>query len=331
MHARHIAPIALTLILSTSLLSGCSTNSATGKRQLNLLSRSQEISIGSDAMPSLITGYGGEVPNASTRQYVTEVGLRLVTQIEPEYQDLPWEFTYLNTDTINAFALPGGKVFLTRGLASRLHTESQLAAVLAHEIAHVTARHANEQISNKLLITGAAIGVSVAASQSDNDTIATGIPVLVGASTGLFLLKFSRDDEHESDRLGMRYMTRAGYNPAGMVGVMETLQAPAGESTSTGIQQFLSTHPLPSSRIERAHNRINTDYSAYLNARTGQSDYQRRMLTPLSKLPPPPPPPQPAAEEANRIYEPRSLQEIRPSHRLEYVSIGTDTMIDSQK
>ncbi|MHC4975599.1 MAG: M48 family metalloprotease [Planctomycetota bacterium] len=287
--------IAATLLLSSTALTGCSTNSATGKRQLNLLSRSQEISIGSNAMAQLTTGYGGEVPSAGAREYVTEVGMSLVTHIEPEYQDLPWEFTFLNTSTINAFALPGGKVFLTRGLAERMSTEAELAGVLGHEIGHVTARHANSQISNQLLITGAAIGISVVASESDNDLVSDGVPILVGASTGLFLLKFSRDDEHESDRLGMRYMTRAGYNPNGMVGVMETLQEASG-SNGSGIQQFMSTHPLPSSRIERAHDRIRIDYTDFLDARTGTSDYERRMLTPLSKLPPAPEP-EPAPAE----------------------------------
>jgi predicted Zn-dependent protease len=290
-----LVAIVLALTLTPLATSGCSTNIATGKRQLNLLSRSQEISIGTGAMPGLTSGYGGQVPDAAVRQYVTEVGMSLVAHIEPGYEDLPWEFTFLNTETVNAFALPGGKVFLTRGLASRLHTEAELAGVLGHEIAHVTARHANEQISSKLLLTGAALGISAAASQSDNKSIAKGVPVVVGASTGLFLLKFSRDDEHESDRLGMRYMTRAGYSAIGMVGVLETLKAAAG-SSGGGMDEFLSTHPLPSSRIERAYNRIEIDYTDSLDARTGQNDYERRMLTPLSELPPPPPPPETAAE-----------------------------------
>ncbi|MFG0258128.1 MAG: M48 family metalloprotease [Phycisphaerales bacterium JB043] len=296
MRTRPTMLLALTsLLLAPSALTGCSTNAATGKRQLNLLSRSQEISIGTNAMSQLTTGYGGEVPSAGAREYVNEVGMRLVDQIEPQYQDLPWEFTFLNTGTINAFALPGGKVFLTRGLAERMESESELAGVLGHEIGHVTARHANEQITNRLLITGAAIGITVAAGESDNDLVSDGVPILVGASTGLFLLKFSRDDEHESDRLGMRYMTRAGYNPTGMIGVMETLRDASG-SQGSEIQQFLSTHPLPSSRIERAQNRIRIDYTDYLDARIGESDYQRRMLTPLSKIPPPPEP-EPAPSE----------------------------------
>jgi predicted Zn-dependent protease len=281
----------IALLVATNLaLGACSTNPATGKRQLNVLSRAEEIQIGEDAKGELTTGYGGQVPDASVQAYVTEVGMRLVDQVEPAYEDLPWEFTFLDSEVINAFALPGGKVFITRGLAERFDSEAQLAGVLGHEVGHVTARHANEQISKKLVATGILIGVAVAAGQSDSDAVKYGVPVAVGVGTGVFLLKFGRDDELESDRLGMRYMAAAGYDPRGMLEVMQVLNEASGDRSGGGLAQITSTHPLPQTRIDRIQQRLQQDYrdsGGGIPSAVRKEEYQRRMLEPLSRLPQP--------------------------------------------
>lgn len=273
----------------------CTTNAATGKRQLNLLSRSEEIAIGQEAQPDLIASYGGEVPHAGAREYVAEIGMAMARRTEADNPDLPWDFTLLNSSVINAFALPGGKVFITRALVERMDNEAQLAAVLGHEVGHVTARHANEQISKQIAAAGIAIGVAVAAGQSDNDLVRYGVPAVVGTGTGLFILKFGRDDELEADRLGMRYIADAGYDPAAMIDVMRILAEASGGSAGQQME-MLSTHPLPSTRIERAEGRLAG--GGYPPAppggyRTDADEFRRRLLQPLQSLPPAPAPPAP--------------------------------------
>lgn len=294
----HTTSIGRRALLAVALLAfawtgACSTNPATGKRQLNLLSRSEEIAIGADAQPELIAAYGGEVPNAGAREYVAEIGMAMARRTEADFPDLPWEFTLLNSSVINAFALPGGKVFITRALVEKMDNEAQLAAVLGHEVGHVTARHANEQISKQVAAAGIAIGVAVAAGQSDNDLVKYGVPAVVGVGSGLFILKFGRDDELEADRLGMRYIADAGYDPAAMIDVMRILEEASGGSAGQQME-MLSTHPLPATRVERAQSRLSGGGYAPPppgGYRTDADEFRRRLLAPLQALPPAPPPP----------------------------------------
>jgi predicted Zn-dependent protease len=285
--------VALVALVVFGVTGACSTNPATGKRQLNLLSRSEEIAIGTEAMPELIASYGGEVPHPGAREYVAEIGMAMARQTEADFPGLPWEFTLLNSSVVNAFALPGGKVFITRALVERMDNEAQMAAVLGHEVAHVTARHANEQISKQIAAAGIAIGVSIAAGQSDNDLVKYGVPAVVGVGSGLFILKFGRDDELEADRLGMRYIAEAGYDPAAMIDVMRILKEASGGSSGQQME-MLSTHPLPETRIERARGRLST--GGYASPppggyRTDADEFRRRLLQPLEALPPAPSPP----------------------------------------
>lgn len=261
--------VGLAVVLGVGLgigATGCSTNPATGRSQLNLLSRAQEISIGAEAQPQLVSQYGGEVQDQQLRAYVARVGMSMVEYTEGDYRDLPWEFTLLDSDVINAFALPGGKVFVSRGLAQKMTNEAQLAAVLGHEIGHVTARHANDRISRQLILTGVVVGATVAAGQSDSDLVRVGVPVLVGTAGTGFSLSFDRNQELESDRLGMRYMTRAGYDPRGMLQLMEILRDASGERSQP---EWLSTHPLPDTRIRDIERLLASEnYSKMINSPT---------------------------------------------------------------
>jgi predicted Zn-dependent protease len=284
--AKFVIPL-LALLLAPSL-AGCVTNPATGKSQFNSLSREDEIAMGTEAQGEIIPQYGGAVDDPALQAYVTEVGMKMVPYVEGDYGSLPWEFTLLDTEVINAFALPGGKVFLTRGLAEKLDSEAEMAGVLGHEIGHVTAEHADKRITNQLIFTGVLIGASVGAGFSDDGWIQAGVPLIVGVGGQGFLLKFGRGEEYESDTLGIRYMTKAGYNPEGQVRVMQVL---AEASQGAGRQpEFLSTHPYPESRVKRAEEIIRKDYPQTIDNPEyilGQQEYERRMLVPLSKLPPP--------------------------------------------
>lgn len=244
-------------LLPTSLL-GCTTNPATGARQFDILSRQQEIALGDEASPELIEGYGGAVQSESLQAYVTRVGSSMVPHTEADYASLPWEFTLLDTDVINAFALPGGKVFITRGLAGRMQNEAQLAGVLGHEIGHVTAEHADRRISGQLMLSLGVATAAALAGESDSDLVRAGVPLLVGTGGQVFALRFGRQEEIVADRLGMRYMSRAGYDPRSQLGVMQILG-----SASDGPRgpEFLSTHPHPETRIREIRKLIQREYA----------------------------------------------------------------------
>lgn len=269
--------LTLGVVLSLTQVA-CTTNPATGQRQLNVLSRAQEVAIGEDAKSEITGQYGGAVEDAAAQAYIDEVGQRLLEGVEEKYAPLPWEFTLLDSDVINAFALPGGKVFITRGLASRLKDEAQLAGVLSHEIGHVTAEHADKRVSNQLLFEIGMAGVEAAAGSAESELIREAVPTLVGVGGQGFLLKFSRDEELVADSLGIRYMTRAGYDPMGQVEVMNVLKE---ASDGAAPPEFLSTHPHPETRIEELTNEIRTSYPSGGYQRY-PSRYQSRLLSRLN-------------------------------------------------
>lgn len=256
-HCPSLAILALPTILSLPLLS-CTTNPATGKSQFNYYSTSEEIQIGEQAGPELTKEYGGTVPDVELQAYVARVGRTLASKTEGDNPNLPWEFTLLNDEIVNAFALPGGKVFISRGLMEKMTNEAQLAGVLGHECGHVTAQHIDQQMGQTLAV---GIGLSVlGAATSDSDR-----GQAISAAAGLFgqgyLLKYGRDQESEADTLGMRYMARSGYDPAGQLQVMQILKAVEKEAGGRGAPEWLSTHPAPQTRIDRIRRLLSTTFA----------------------------------------------------------------------
>lgn len=261
------------------LVAGCSNNPTTGRSQFNMLSRSEEIAIGEEAKGPITTEYGGEVASAVAQGYLTEIGQKLAAFSEGENPSLPWEFVLLDSDVVNAFALPGGKTFITKALVEKLSDEAELAFIMGHEIGHVTARHQNEQISRQLGTSVILAGIGVAAGQSDNSIVQQAVPAIVGGAGGLYLLSYGRNQELEADKLGMRYMVRAGYDPKAARDAMGVLK----ELASGGDRppEFLSTHPHPESRIEEINARLRGQYAAQASDASFQryaSRYQNRML-----------------------------------------------------
>lgn len=252
----------LASVLAAAVLAGaagCSTNPTTGRLQFDSLSPKQEIALGIEAAPGLTEEYGGEVSDPHLRGYVAQVGQRMVPMTEGDAPSLPWEFTLLDSDVINAFALPGGKVFISRGLAERMTNEAQLASVLGHEMGHVTARHVNDRITRSRVVSGVlTVGVAAIGSMSDSGSMSNAAQQILGTGGQGYLLKFSRDQEHEADALGVRYMVRAGYDPLGAVQVQQILK-----SASDGPRnlEIMSTHPLPQSRITKLKRMIDKDYA----------------------------------------------------------------------
>lgn len=266
------------MLLLCSGVGACTTNPATGRSQLDLISRAEEIKIGETATPELISQYGGRIDDSYMQAYVSEVGKRLARHVEGDYAELPWEFIVLDSEVINAFALPGGKVFITKGLLVELEDEAQLAGVLGHEIGHVTAEHADKRMSQQMVLAGVLVGTAVAVGTSDSKVVSAGVPLLVGATGQGFLLKFGRGDEIEADALGMRYMSRAGYDPAAQRDVMEILRrASDGQGRPP---ELLSTHPYPETRIARIEERLGTQYPPEERATLvrNQPQYEQNVL-----------------------------------------------------
>ncbi len=263
-------------------LGACSTNLTTGRSQFNALSREQEVAIGTEGMPELIKEYGGVVSRAELRDYVREIGLKLVAttaQDDPAILELPWEFTLLDSKVINAFALPGGKVFMSRGLASKMTNEAQLAAVLGHEVGHVTARHINDRYADMMKAQLALAGLQIFLGGSGGGA---DISQLGGQIAEVALLSYGRDQELESDALGMRYMTRAGYDPIGARQVMEILAREAGGGKQP---EFLSTHPHPESRIKQIDQLLAGPYAGMSGSsqfKVGEQEFRTRLLGKLA-------------------------------------------------
>ncbi len=249
--------IVATLLALPLALTACSTNPTTGRTQLTGgLNRQSEISIGNQYAPQLVNEMGGEVKNPLLRDYIIEVGSKLKDQTEVDGPQRTWQFILLDSDVINAFALPGEKVFMSRGLADKLTTEAQLAGVLGHEIGHVMARHTAERMGQAQVGQGLlAIGGALLGDGGTTSQIAMqGGQLFIGGT----LLKFSRDQETEADMLGMRYMTKAGYNPRGQLEVMQVLKQASGGSSGP---EWLATHPLPQTRIDDIRKLLETEYS----------------------------------------------------------------------
>lgn len=286
-------------------LAACTKNEATGKRIFTLgLSRDQEIALGSQAAPEFTEEYGGAISHAGLQEYVAGIGRKMAAETEGKNPTLPWEFTLLNTDSVNAFALPGGKVFFTRGLAERLTSEAQMAGVLGHEIGHVTAQHGAQRIaSSQALAAGigvAAIVVNASDSQRVKEIGGYGVPALaIGGN--LVMLKFGRNEELEADRLGVRYMANVGYNPRGQLEVMQVLQQLSQGSSQPA---FLSTHPDPAARVQAIQRLLETDY-AFTQGSAKHQDFKDRYKSQfLDVIKNVPKPPKPAATGAVDVAHP---------------------------
>ena len=224
----------------------CATNPATGESQLSLIGEGQEIEMGRQADQSIVQTMG-VYDDDELQRYVRDLGHEMAAV--SERPDLPWTFRVVDEPMINAFALPGGFIYMTRGILAHFNSEAQLAAVMGHEIGHVTARHSVNQLSRQQL---ASLGLGIGSILSPEVAQFRG---LLGAGMQLAFLRFSRNDERESDMLGLRYMTEVGYDPREAAEVFRMLSRASGGEGS-GPPEWLSTHPNPENREERIHELI---------------------------------------------------------------------------
>lgn len=279
----HTTALLLTMALGATL-PGCQTNPVTGQSQLNLVTLDQDVAMGAEAAPQYVEAFGGEVDAPAVRQYVSGLGQQLAAL--SHLPDLPWRFYVVDSDVINAFALPGGHVFVTRGLLGMFENEAELVGVLGHEIGHVTCRHSAQQITNQTVLS---VGLSVGATAAGAEGETLQQVYNIGSQIGnlAFLLPYSRRHEMESDEVGIAYTVGAGYDPRAMITVLEKLARASGGARPP---LFLSTHPYPEDRADKVRQLINEKYAGVVAGgalRTGESAYQRTVLSTLAKLPAP--------------------------------------------
>lgn len=236
--------LALSVVaLATALLAGCAT-SPTGRAQLMMVSDSQMSQMGITAFNDL-RKQGKFVNAPRERAYATCVASALVAVLPPPWNTQQWEVQIVGDDSANAFALPGGRIGVNRGMFKIATDENQLAVVLGHELSHVVARHGAERVSDNYAVQGAVLAGTLYAGSRGTDTGYAAAALGLGAEVGI-LLPFSRTQESEADTLGQRYMAQAGFDPRAAVTLWQKMGAQGGAKPPA----FLSTHPAPGNRAK---------------------------------------------------------------------------------
>ena len=247
---------------------GCATNPATGARQIMLVSESQEIAMGRDYDRQVVASIG-LYPDSGLQRYIQQFGLRLAAT--SERPNLPWTFRVVDDPVVNAFALPGGFIYVTRGILAHLNSEAELAGVVGHEIGHVTARHSASQMSKQQL---AQLGLAVGAIASPELGRYAG---LASQALGVLFLKYSRDNESQADELGLRYLRRGQYDPREMPHVFEMLTRVSQAQGGGRVPEWLATHPNPENRRGRIEQEIAAGPQSFAGTAVNRDSYLQRL------------------------------------------------------
>jgi predicted Zn-dependent protease len=260
---------AVALLLLATLATACATNPATGRRELSLIPQGQEIAMGLEGAKAAAAQMG-VYPDSGIQRYINQLGQSLARA--SERPDLPWSFTVVDDPMVNAFALPGGPIFFSRGILTHMNSEAQLVAVLGHEIGHVTAKHSVSQMSKQQIFQIGMIGAMVVKPELQQFGQAA------SQGLGLLFLKFGRDDETQADELGFRYMTKANYAPSEMAEMFRTLGRLSGDGESSrGTPEWMSTHPDPGNRVQKTLERIAAAPAPFTNAKVERDAFLRRL------------------------------------------------------
>ncbi len=237
---RFIQPIGFILILL--LADSCAKNPVTGKRDLMLLSESQEVAMGKQSDPDIVKFFG-LYDDKDLQKFINDKGQQMAAI--SHRKNLKYEFKIVDSPVVNAFAVPGGYVYFTRGIMAHFNNEAEFAGVLGHEIGHITARHSAKQYSNAMAAQIGLMAGTILAPEFAQyaDLAQTGV--------GLLFLKFGRDAESQSDKLGVEYSTKISYDAQEMAGFFQTLDRLQGQSGGEEVPDFLSTHPNPADREEK--------------------------------------------------------------------------------
>ena len=235
-------------------------NPITGETQhVGSMTPDQEIALGLQAAPEMAAQYGGESADPRASAAVQQVGQRLVQANQLDTKT-PYKFQFhllADDQTINAFALPGGQIFITQGILKKLGSEAELAGVLAHEVGHVIERHSAQQVAKSSLTQGLASAAAIATYDPNSTGRSVANAAIAAAIAKVVSLRFSRNDELQADEMAVRFTPTAGYDPHAMIKVMQMLQQEGGRSSTP---EFMSTHPDPGNRIGKLQEDIAAAY-----------------------------------------------------------------------
>lgn len=274
MKALHRMIVSCAVLLA---LTACSVNPVTGKRELTLVGEATEIQMGEQNYLPMQQSQGGEYDiDPLLSDYVQGVGQRLAAVSDRE---LPYEFVVLNNSVPNAWALPGGKIAINRGLLTELGSESELAAVLGHEIVHAAARHSARQMEQGMLLQGLVLATAVATSDSDYGNMAVGG---AGVAAQLLSSRYGRSAELESDYYGMQYMARAGYNPEGAVSLQQTFVRLSEGRRTDWLSGLFASHPPSQERVDA---NLKTAAALPAGGESGEERYRRAMAKTMAAIP----------------------------------------------
>ena len=252
------------------LITGCATDPVTGQSQFATMSEQDEIGLDHKQSPYQFSADYGIIQDVQLNAYINRVGKELAAR--SHRPGMPFSFRGVNAPYINAYAFPGGSIAATRGILVDLNNEAELAGLLGHEIGHVCARHVAEQAGKGTLAQLLVAGASIATSAAGYGGAADLVQGLGGIGAGALLAHYSRDNEREADALGMEYMTRTGYSPMGMVGLMEILQQ-NGRNRPGAIELMFSTHPMSDERLRDAGQAANEKYRQMLGGAVNRERY----------------------------------------------------------
>jgi predicted Zn-dependent protease len=258
----------LSAVLASAAVAGCSMNPATGQKELNLVSESQEIAMGMQAAQEVSTQMGGYTDTV-WQGYVSRLGLQLAAK--SERPQLPWQFTVVDDPQINAFALPGGYIYITRGILANMNSEAELAGVLGHEIGHVTARHSATQMSRAQL---AQLGLGLGTVLRPDLAQYAGV---LSQGLGLLFLKYTRDNETQADMLGFRYSLNSGYDPHAMLDLFSMLQGVESASGQERLPAWAVTHPFPENRFAHTQRMLDSAQANYATLTWDREPYLRQL------------------------------------------------------
>lgn len=260
------------LLLLILYLSGCATNPVTGEKQFMLMNEQKEISLGEQMYPIYTQAFNGLFLDKDLAEYVNRIGKKI--GCVSHRPNLNYEFNVINSSVVNAFALPGGKISITRGLIELMENEDQLAGVLGHEIGHVSARHSAAGYTRATLtnLGVAALGTYLDAKQTKYKEY---YQKAASVAANLVILNYSREQEREADKLAMEYIVKAGYNPQGIVSVLEILQS-LHKKEPTRLEIMFQSHPLSSERISQSKEQMNTEFSSVRNNLFQRDEFQNK-------------------------------------------------------
>jgi len=262
--------VLLAAICGLCLPAGCAVNPITGEEELMLFPDQQDMAIGKQYAPEVEKQLKGRIEDLAVQNYIDSVGQKIArTGHRPDFD---YHFVAVNDKSMNAMALPGGYIFVTKGMLLKLKSESQLAGVLAHEVVHVVARDTSNMMSKQ-------IGMDILLGAAMSQTSSQGVQTVADLTRQILSLSYNREDEKTADLGGLDYMVRAGYNPYGMV---ETMQMLESEQEIRPVE-FFSTHPSPENRISYISARIQTHhFNSIAGTKVGQEDYQQFVLDKLN-------------------------------------------------